>query len=523
MVINRDNRMNKSTIFRLTAVAASMMVLPNAWANVEGYATLNGGTTGGEGGEVVYATTGTEINEAMCNRATDDTPLIIYVTGTINHSNTEKVSGSCNTSDSSIQFKGVSNISLIGQGEALFDEIGIHLREASNIIIRDVHVRNVKKSGSPISNGGDAIGLEKNVHNVWIDHNELEASGGEKDGYDSLIDMKATVQYVTVSYNYLHHSGRGGLIGSSDNDTDNTFITFHHNRYENIDSRLPLLRHGTVHAYNNYYKDVSKSGMNPRIGGQIKAENNVFNNVQNPIGTFYTDDMGYWDISGNQFIDVTWLDNSTNHPAGPDPVSTTSITIPYSYDLDDASCIASVVLATAGNETDNAVSSGDCTTAGADSSVDDDADTSSDTSSDATADENNDDSTSSDSSDKSLGENLSLNAGSDGNGKSHGSYGHVRDGDTTTYWAPKGSTGRVSIKWSSAQTINTIVIQEANDFAGQITGWQVVNNDNGDVLATGSSAGTISLADVSLKKVNFVITSSSGQPTVAEFETYYAN
>ena len=203
--------MNKSTIFRLTAVAASMMVLPNAWANVEGYATLNGGTTGGEGGEVVYATTGTEINEAMCNRATDDTPLIIYVTGTINHSNTEKVSGSCNTSDSSIQFKGVSNISLIGQGEALFDEIGIHLRDASNIIIRDVHVRNVKKSGSPISNGGDAIGLEKNVHNVWIDHNELEASGGEKDGYDSLIDMKATVQYVTVSYNYLHHSGRGGL------------------------------------------------------------------------------------------------------------------------------------------------------------------------------------------------------------------------------------------------------------------------------------------------------------------------
>lgn len=513
--------MNKQSIFRLTALASGMMVLPNAWAGVEGYASLNGGTTGGEGGQVVYATTGTEINEAMCNRASDDTPLIIYVTGTINHANTEKASGSCSTSDTAIQFKGVSNISLIGKGEALFDEIGIHLREASNIIIRDVHVRNVKKSGSPISNGGDSIGLEKNVHNVWIDHNELEASGGEKDGYDSLIDMKATVQYVTVSYNYLHHSGRGGLIGSSDNDTENTFITFHHNRYEDIDSRLPLLRHGTVHAYNNYYKNVSKSGMNPRIGGQIKAENNVFENVQNPIGTFYTDDMGYWDISGNKFIDVTWLDNSTNHPAGPDPVSTTSISVPYSYDVDNVDCVASVVLATAGYDKDDAVSSGSCST---DSQASNASDQSTETETEPADSSATDDSDSSATATgtKELGDNLSLNASSDGNGKSHGSYGDVRDGDITTYWAPKGKTGRVSIKWDSQQTINTLVITEASDFAGQITGWQVVNNDTGDVLATGTAAGTITFADVSLKKVNFVITSSSGKPTVAEFETYYA-
>ena len=84
----------------------------------------------------------------------------------------------------------------------MLDQIGVHLRDTSNIIIRNLHIRNVKKSGSPISNGGDAIGMESSVNNVWVDHNTLEASGGEADGYDSLVDMKAGVTNVTVSYNH---------------------------------------------------------------------------------------------------------------------------------------------------------------------------------------------------------------------------------------------------------------------------------------------------------------------------------
>lgn len=73
----------------------------------------------------------------------------------------------------------------------------MHLRNTSNIVIQNLHIQNVKKSGSPLSNGGDAIGLETSVTNVWIDHNTLEASGGESDGYDSLLD---TVQWATVRW-----------------------------------------------------------------------------------------------------------------------------------------------------------------------------------------------------------------------------------------------------------------------------------------------------------------------------------
>lgn len=347
-------------------LSGSLLFGSLAHAAADGFASQNGGTTGGAGGQVVYATSGTEIHQALCNRAASDTPIVIQVEGTIHHGNTSKVSGdSCNTAADKIEIKEVSNVSIVGVGRgALFDEIGIHLRSASNIVLQNLHVRNVKKSGSPTSNGGDAIGMESDVFNVWADHLTLEASGGEGDGYDALFDIKATTKYITLSYSILRDSGRGGLVGSSDSDTDNGPITFHHNWYENIDSRLPLLRSSTAHAYNNYYNGINKSGMNPRVGGKMKAENNVFENAQDPLGTFYTNDMGYWEVSGNIFSStVSWSeDKDDNHPAGPNVQSTTRISIPYTYRLDDANCVEQIVKSTAGANNGLMVSDGSCST-----------------------------------------------------------------------------------------------------------------------------------------------------------------
>ncbi|PLK47402.1 polysaccharide lyase family 1 protein [Uliginosibacterium sp. TH139] len=339
-----------------------------------GYSTENGGTTGGAGGAEVIVTTGTEFNAALCNRTTKTTPIIIKVNGTINHGNTTKQSGQCDTVADAIQLKGVQNVSIIGVGSnAVFDQIGIHIRDAKNIIIRNVHVKNVKKSGSPTSNGGDAIGMETDVSNVWVDHCTLEASGGESDGYDALFDMKDTTKYVTLSWTILTGSDRGGLVGSSDSDDQNGPVTYHHNYYKNLHSRMPLLRWATAHSFNNYYDGIIESGMNPRMNGKIKAENNYFTNAKNPIGTFYTDVMGYWDVAGNIFgANVTWLADATNkeYPAGPDVKSTTSITIPYAYTLDDAANVPDLIKngAGAGKMPDGA-SSSSASSGGAASSV----------------------------------------------------------------------------------------------------------------------------------------------------------
>lgn len=507
--------MRRPVALRLSAAGATMalaaatgvlVAMPEASAatsGATGYATQNGGTTGGTGGQTVRATTGTAIHQALCGRASSSTPITIQVEGTINHGNTEKVSGgSCNTAAGVIELKQISNVTIVGVGGgAVFDQVGIHVRESSNIIIQNVTVKNVKKSGSPTSNGGDAIGMEKDVRNVWVDHTTLEASGGESEGFDGLFDMKNNTQYVTLSYSVLRNSGRGGLVGSSESDLSNTFITYHHNLYENIDSRAPLLRGGVAHIYNNHYVGLSKSGINSRAGARAKVDNNYFEDSKDVLGTFYTDAAGYWQVSGNVFDNVTWSSPGTdNKPAGPNPQSNTSVSVPYSYTLDGANCVPSVVGSTAGAGKGLKVSDGSCSPQTPNPT-------------DPTPDPTDPNPPG--------GTNLSIGAGSDGSSKASGtSYGDVRDGDMGTYWSPSGSTGSISVKWSAATSVSKINIREAAGAVGAIGSWKVSNADTGAVLTSGSGAGVITFPKTSLRKITFEITSSTGTPKVAEYETY---
>lgn len=501
------------------AVALPIHQASAAVGGVTGFATQNGGTTGGAGGQTVRATTGTAIHTALCNRASSSTPIIIEVSGTINHGNTTKVSGnSCNTAADKIELKEISNITLIGVGSgAVFDQLGIHIRDASNIIIQNVTVRNVKKSGSPISNGGDAIGMESTVRNIWVDHVTLEASGGESEGFDGLFDLKDNTQYVTLSYSILRNSGRGGLIGSSESDLSNGFVTFHHNLYQNIDSRTPLLRGGIAHIYNNHYVNLYESGINSRAGARAKVDNNYFKDAKDVLGTFYTDQLGYWQVSGNIFDNVTWSSpGGDTRPAGPNPQSNTTVSIPYSYSLDGASCVPSVVSQTAGANKGLQVSNGSCTPQTPAPTTPGPAPTTPRPTTPAPT-------TPAPTTPPPSGTNLSIGAGSDGSSKASGtSYGDVRDGDMATYWSPAGSTGSISIKWGSATTVSRINIREASGATGAIGSWRVINADNGAVLRTGSGAGVITFSATSLKKITFEITSSSATPRVAEYETYAA-
>jgi pectate lyase len=504
----------------LAAAAGAVVAVPGAsvaaTGSATGYATQNGGTTGGAGGQTVRATTGTAIHQALCGRAGSSTPITIEVEGTINHGNTSKVSGSsCSTADGVIELKQISNVTIVGVGSgAVFDQVGIHIRDSKNIIIQNVTVRNVKKSGSPTSNGGDAIGMESNVRNVWVDHVTLEASGGESEGYDGLFDMKDNTQYVTLSYSVLRNSGRGGLIGSSESDLSNGYVTFHHNKYENIDSRAPLLRGGVAHIYNNHYVSLNESGINSRAGARAKVDNNYFEDSKDVLGTFYTDAAGYWQVSGNIFDNVTWSQPGTdNNPAGPNPQSNTTVSIPYSYRLDAASCVPGVVSQTAGANKGLRVSDGNCTPQTPTPTPTTPAPTPTTPTPTPT--------TPAPTPTQPTGTNLSIGAGSDGSSKADGtSYGNVRDGNLSTYWSPAGSTGSISVKWGSPTTVSTLNIRETSAAAGRIGSWRVVNADTGAVLATGSKAGVIAVPRTTLSKITFEIAGSSGTPQVAEFETY---
>ena len=312
-----------------------------------GFAGYNFDVTGGEGGDVVTVNNGTDLKAALSSASNSNTPVIIYVDGTITVAN--------NGGDDVIDIKDMDNVSIVGvanRGE--FDGVGISIRRANNIIVQNLKIHHVIAPTDAISVEGDDDG--STTENIWIDHNELysENDGDEskKDVYDGLIDTKSGAKNVTISYNYLHDHWKASLHGHTENaETANTDrqITFHHNRFENIESRLPLFRKGVGHLYNNYFNNIGSTAINSRIGAELQVENNYFENVQNPIVSFYSDTTGLWNLSGNYFgTGVTWTTPASGDLSAQDGVSTSSYTVPYSYTLDDAQDVKALVIANAG-------------------------------------------------------------------------------------------------------------------------------------------------------------------------------
>ena len=297
-----------------------------------GYATLAGGTTGGAGGTSVTVSTGTDLQNAIRNKGTQ--PLIIYVEGVITPANSSGLT--------KIDVKDVTDISILGAGAgAEFNGIGIKVMRASNVIIRNLKIHHVDIGDK------DCIGIEGPADHIWVDHCELYNSyqGVNKDYYDGLLDAKGQSEYITFSWNYLHDSWKASLAGSSDTDNFDRKITYHHNYYENINSRLPLFRFGNGHVFNNYYKGVESSAINSRMGACVKIENNYFENVQNPYVTAYSSEDGYGDISGNELVNCTF-----NYSTDVRELQACTANIPYSYSqvLHTAAEVPSVVMANAG-------------------------------------------------------------------------------------------------------------------------------------------------------------------------------
>ncbi|TCT15355.1 pectate lyase [Natranaerovirga pectinivora] len=287
-----------------------------------GYAALNGGTTGGAGGDVIYVDNGADLYQALRQKRNNNTPLTIYITGTITQAN---------SSHSKIDVKDVSDVSIIGVGTSgELDGVGITISRANNIIIRNLSIHHVRQGS------GTAIEITESSHNIWIDHNDFYSQTDvHKDYYDGLVDIKRNAEYITVSWNKFYDHHKGMLVGHTDNESLKADkITYHHNYFYNIGTRLPLIRYADVHMFNNYFKDIFGSAINARMGARVRVENNYFDNVgsgqvdthagyiQGPIGWFYgSSQTGYWHVIGNKFVNCP-VSNYT---------STTTFNVPYNY------------------------------------------------------------------------------------------------------------------------------------------------------------------------------------------------
>lgn len=307
-----------------------------------GFATTNGGTTGGEGGQIV---TPANIQELKQYLEDESTPYVIRIDKEINtgvqtwvDANggivNETDAGAIETTFGAILRVG-SNKTLIGiEDKAFFNRIGLVIQCQSNIIIRNIkftlkdvpatrdgEYKILDTDGVTTLGDPDCIGIQADKSsipeaqrisaNIWIDHCEFYNENiSNKDRYDGLIDNKNNTQNLTISWNYFHDHSKAMLSGKGSSDNYNRTITFHHNYFKNISgSRLPLLRYGQHHYFNNFMEDCQGDGLNLRINTNAYIENNYFKNAKKPI-------FGKTSENGQGLLIDNIFENCSRLPAG---------------------------------------------------------------------------------------------------------------------------------------------------------------------------------------------------------------
>jgi len=222
-----------------------------------GYASLNGGTTGGSSGTVVTVTSASALKSALSSST----------------SQTVKVSGLISISG---MYSVASNKTILGVGSSSgVTGGGFNLSGVKNVIIRNLVFKNADD---------DSINVQSSTTNVWIDHNDLS------NGYDGLIDIKRGSDFITVSWNHLHNHDKSMLLGHSDDnasqDTGHLRVTYVHNWFDGTNQRHPRVRFANpVHVLNNYYSNIGSYGVASTENAGVFVERNYFENVEHPTVT----------------------------------------------------------------------------------------------------------------------------------------------------------------------------------------------------------------------------------------------
>ena len=346
----------KSSLFVIIIAAMSQAIAstPEVTAVATTAVGYGAATTGGGTRTAVDVNTMAAMQSAIT--AYDGTSgLVLHYTGVFNFGTITDVCAQWKKAAQIVEIKKKNNITIIGANGSSAN-FGIHIAgPSSNVIVRNMTIGLLPggKDADSISIEGMSSGTPSNI---WIDHNTIFASLTECPGagdasFDGGIDMKKGAHHITVSYNYIHDYQKVALNGFSDSDTinNNARTTYHHNRYENVKSRLPLQRFGLTHIYNNYFKNVSTSGINVRMGGLSLIESNVFETVHNPVTSRDSSAIGFWDLRNNLTSGITWDDGDAGTVNATNWQTTRAFgSTGYSYTPTPVASVKANVIATAG-------------------------------------------------------------------------------------------------------------------------------------------------------------------------------
>jgi len=224
-----------------------------------------------------------------------------------------------------------SDKTLLGTDKAHLRGIALEVNQARNVIIRNLTISHVRDT--LVTN--DALEINNGSQNIWIDHCEFYSDRDhDKDYYDGLLDIKNGSTFITVSWSAFHDHYKVCLVSSGDEQFIDTVarLTFHHNYFYNCESRLPMIRFGKAHIYNNYYRDCHNA-IDSRMGACLKIEGNYFDNVYRAVFDQGSTIPGKAKLLDNYF--------------GTSIVQTLpecDFAIPYPYALDSTAAVPRIVL-----------------------------------------------------------------------------------------------------------------------------------------------------------------------------------
>jgi len=275
----------------------------------DGYATQNGGTTGGGSATPVTVTTASSFKSAAVN----DNPAVIIVEGKLN------------VGDVSIG----SNKTIIGADASSGLYGGAVQVRGTNDIFQNLIIG---------PSGKDAMELS-GAKNVFIHKCEFV------DGADGSLDIVRESDYVTVSwckFYYVNQTSHRNtlMIGNSDSRTSDRgklHVTIHHTWFsDKCNSRQPRVRYGHVHLYNNYYSNVGNLYcIGIGVYCNIRLENTYFDNIRDPWADYGGTSNGEIGWSNLKFVNCSQPTFMPNKFPVFDP--------PYSFTMDTVDDVKSLV------------------------------------------------------------------------------------------------------------------------------------------------------------------------------------
>ena len=329
------------TSFRSSAESPTFM--REALPNQDGFASVGNGTTGGANAteqNVFKVTNKKEFVSALKDRK-NTTPKIVLVYGTIDFDTDDngkpltmkdymvdgydfqqylethkpqstapkslkdeqeaKRKASQKNQSKSITVHVPPNTSISGMDNAKLKGVNLVL-DSDNVIIRNIQFESPydyfpswDPNDGPEGNWNsqyDSISIKGGTH-IWIDHSSFQDGpetvekyfGRKYEHRDGLVDITNEADYITISYSTFANHNKTMLIGSSDSkisDEGKLHVTLHHNYFHDVVQRLPRVRFGQVHVYNNYFASDITNGeyayayaLGVGKKSQIYAENNV--------------------------------------------------------------------------------------------------------------------------------------------------------------------------------------------------------------------------------------------------------